>query len=149
MSETVRPLAFEDVPDVLKLVEEFAERAQNPAGFSADAVADFLELGLHHGCVFGFVARRPGGSLAGAVFGIEGPDWLSDKKIAQEHVWYVRPGGLSGLALMRAFEAEAFRRGAEFVLCGCVSGFMQERLAKVLEHLDYNVVESWWVKGAK
>lgn len=143
----VEPIVGADIDQVVALVREFVEtRANHPAGVSPMAVAEYLAAGVGNPGFIGYKAVRDG-EPTGVIFGVIGPDWMSGKIVAQEQIWYVRPGETAGLSLMRAFIAEAARRKARFVVSGYIPQFMGGRIAAVLDHMGFREVESWWVKG--
>lgn len=143
----VLPITAADIDEVVMLVYEFVEsRAHHPAGVSPMAVAEYLAAGVGGPGMIGYKAVRDGKTV-GILFGIIGPDWMSGKVVAQEQIWYVQEGETAGLPLLRAFIAEARRRGAAFVVSGYIPQFMGRRIATVLERTGFREVESWWVKG--
>jgi len=81
-----------------------------------------------------------GSDLVGCVIGLTFVPPYSERVVAGDYIWYVRPeyrGGMAGVRLLRMFEDWAVDAGAAQILTGATSGINRERGAALLERLGY------------
>ena len=81
-----------------------------------------------------------GSDLVGCVIGLTFVPPYSERVVAGDYIWYVRPeyrGGMVGVRLLRMFENWAVDAGAAQILTGATSGIKSERGAALLERLGF------------
>ena len=81
-----------------------------------------------------------GSDLVGCVIGLTFVPPYSERVVAGDFIWYVRPehrGGMVGVRLMKMFENWAVDAGAAQILTGATSGIKSERAAALLERLGF------------
>ena len=81
-----------------------------------------------------------GSDLVGCVIGLTFVPPYSERVVAGDFIWYVRPeyrGGMVGVRLLRMFEDWAVGAGAAQILTGATSGIKSERGAALLERLGF------------
>jgi len=81
-----------------------------------------------------------GSDLVGCVIGLTFVPPYSERVVAGDFIWYVRPeyrGGMVGVRLMKMFEDWAVDAGAAQILTGATSGIKSERGAALLERLGF------------
>jgi len=81
-----------------------------------------------------------GSDLVGCVIGLTFVPPYSERVVAGDYIWYVRPeyrGGMVGVRLMKMFEDWAVGAGAVQILTGATSGIKSERGAALLERLGF------------
>jgi len=81
-----------------------------------------------------------GSDLVGCVIGLTFVPPYSERVVAGDFIWYVRPehrGGMVGVRLMKMFENWAVDAGAAQILTGATSGIKSERGAALLERLGF------------
>jgi len=81
-----------------------------------------------------------GADLVGCVIGLTFVPPYSERVVAGDYIWYVRPeyrGGMVGVRLLRMFEDWAVDAGAVQILTGATSGIKSERGAALLERLGF------------
>ena len=81
-----------------------------------------------------------GSDLVGCVIGLTFVPPYSERVVAGDFIWYVRPeyrGGMVGVRLMKMFEDWAVGAGAVQILTGATSGIKSERGAALLERLGF------------
>jgi len=81
-----------------------------------------------------------GSDLVGCVIGLTFVPPYSERVVAGDYIWYVRPeyrGGMVGVRLMKMFEDWAVDAGAAQILTGATSGIKSERGAALLERLGF------------
>ena len=81
-----------------------------------------------------------GSDLVGCVIGLTFVPPYSERVVAGDYIWYVRPeyrGGMVGVRLLRMFEDWAVGAGAAQILTGATSGIKSERAAALLERLGF------------
>ena len=81
-----------------------------------------------------------GSDLVGCVIGLTFVPPYSERVVAGDYIWYVRPeyrGGMVGVRLLRMFEDWAVDAGAAQILTGATSGIKSERGAALLERLGF------------
>jgi GNAT superfamily N-acetyltransferase len=81
-----------------------------------------------------------GSDLVGCVIGLTFVPPYSERVVAGDFIWYVKPkhrGGMVGVRLMKMFEDWAVDAGAAQILTGATSGIKSERGAALLERLGF------------
>ena len=81
-----------------------------------------------------------GSDLVGCVIGLTFVPPYSERVVAGDFIWYVKPehrGGMVGVRLMKMFENWAVDAGAAQILTGATSGIKSERGAALLERLGF------------
>jgi GNAT superfamily N-acetyltransferase len=81
-----------------------------------------------------------GADLVGCVIGLTFVPPYSERVVAGDFIWYVKPehrGGMVGVRLMKMFEDWAVGAGAAQILTGATSGIKSERGAALLERLGF------------
>ena len=81
-----------------------------------------------------------GSDLVGCVIGLTFVPPYTNRVVAGDYIWYVRPqyrGGMVGVRLLRMFEDWAVDAGAAQILTGATSGINRERGAALLERLGF------------
>jgi len=81
-----------------------------------------------------------GSDLVGCVIGLTFVPPYSERVVAGDYIWYVRPeyrGGMVGVRLLRMFEDWAVDAGAAQILTGATSGINSKRAAALLERLGF------------
>jgi len=81
-----------------------------------------------------------GSDLVGCVIGLTFVPPYSERVVAGDFIWYVKPehrGGMVGVRLMKMFENWAVDAGAVQILTGATSGIKSERGAALLERLGF------------
>ena len=81
-----------------------------------------------------------GSDLVGCVIGLTFVPPYSERVVAGDYIWYVRPeyrGGMVGVRLLRMFEDWAVDAGAVQILTGATSGINSKRAAALLERLGF------------
>jgi GNAT superfamily N-acetyltransferase len=81
-----------------------------------------------------------GDFLVGAIVGLTFLPPYSNRLVAGDYIWYVRPehrGGMAGVRLMKMFEDWARDVGAVQILTGATSGINSKRSAALLERLGF------------
>lgn len=84
------------------------------------------------------------GELKGSIGGFVVPDQFTGDIVAHEGYWYVNPQhrkGLTGVRLLREFEAEAARRGAKRILMIYIHQPQAAKFDKFYERAGYKPLE--------
>ena len=129
-----------DVPAVTDLCEEFhGVSYQRSVPFDWDVMGDWVSdrIGDDGSLVAG---AWSGDRLVGSVIGLTFVPPYSNRVVAGDYIWYVRPeyrGGMTGVRLLRMFENWALDAGAVQILTGATSGIKSERAALLLERLGF------------
>jgi GNAT superfamily N-acetyltransferase len=100
-------------------------------GWVSDRIDD--DGSLVYGCWSGDL-------LVGCIIGLTYVPPYSERVVAGDYIWYVRPehrGGMAGVRLMRMLESWALDAGAAQILTGATSGIKSERGAALLERLGF------------
>jgi len=129
-----------DVPAVTDLCQEFHGLSyQRSVPFDWDVMGDWVSDRVSDSGSLVAGAWR-GNDLVGSVIGLTFVPPYSNRVVAGDFIWYVRPeyrGGMTGVRLMRMFENWARDVGAVQILTGATSGIKSERGAALLERLGF------------
>jgi L-amino acid N-acyltransferase YncA len=129
-----------DVPAVTDLCKEFhGVSYQRTVGFNWDKMSDWVSdrVSDDGSLVYGCWSRD---LLVGCIIGLTYVPPYSERVVAGDYIWYVRPehrGGMAGVRLMRMLESWALDAGAAQILTGATSGIKSERGAALLERLGF------------
>lgn len=129
-----------DVPAVTDLCQEFHGLSyQRSVPFDWDVMGDWVSDRVSDSGSL-VVGAWSGSNLVGSVIGLTFVPPYSNRVVAGDYIWYVKPeyrGGMTGVRLMRMFENWALDVGAVQILTGATSGIKSERGAALLERLGY------------
>jgi len=137
---------------VLTLVADYLHRCPpdsfpHPVNDSVlPKLAGFIDAGL--GC--GWLALDPEGLPEGVFFGIIMEDLFTDDLVAQELFWHTLPAGRKrgiGMALFRAFLAEAKRRKCRDVLVGYQMTDQNQFLEKIYHRMGFKLIAKGYKKA--
>lgn len=150
MSE-IRLLTVDEIPDLLPGARAFFGEGNllgelNEAHFVA-TLQSYLRAGM------GFVlAAGNAPDFTGSIAGIVFPDFATGQPRCMEFYWYVHPElrkGLLGVRLLKAFEAEAVKRGAEHVLMMHLVAGEEAKFERFYARCGYTLREQIFAKQLK
>lgn len=129
-----------DVPAVTDLCQEFHGLSyQRSVPFDWDVMGDWVSDRVSDDGSL-VVGAWSGDCLVGSVIGLTFVPPYSNRVVAGDYIWYVKPeyrGGMTGIRLLRMFEDWALDVGAVQILTGATSGIKSERAALLLERLGF------------
>ena len=129
-----------DVPAVTDLCQEFHGLSyQRSVPFDWDVMGDWVSDRVSDSGSL-VAGAWSGSDLVGSVIGLTFVPPYSNRVVAGDYIWYVKPeyrGGMTGVRLMRMFENWALDVGAVQILTGATSGIKIERGAALLERLGF------------
>ena len=129
-----------DVPAVTDLCQEFHGLSfQRNVPFDWDIMGDWVSDRVSDSGSL-VVGAWSGFDLVGSVIGLTFVPPYSNRVVAGDYIWYVKPeyrGGMVGVRLLRMFEDWALDVGAVQILTGATSGIKSERAAALLERLGF------------
>ena len=129
-----------DVPAVTDLCQEFHGLSyQKTVPFDWDTMGDWVSDRVSDSGSL-VLGAWSGSDLVGSVIGLTFVPPYSNRVVAGDYIWYVKPeyrGGMVGVRLLRMFEDWALDAGAVQILTGATSGIKSERAALLLERLGF------------
>lgn len=138
----IRPARFEDIPRLVELgtmLHQQSSYADMP--FDRVKVAGFL-ASLIGGAGVLFVEDRDGVVIGGLAGGIT-EQWFSSEKVAFDYSFFIEPshrGGITAIALIKAFIAWARIKGAARITMGITTGINVEATSKFYRRLGFKDV---------
>lgn len=149
-ASTVRRAVIADLPRLVEMGRQFLAASPWAHVEVAEERAGDLEAVIRrivaHGAAF--VAEH-NGRVIGGILGVISPVWcIPSHSFATELAWWVdeeHRGGRVSVRLLRAFEGWAYAEGATGVVVSSLGADGTSRASKLIEALDYKVVErSYW-----
>ena len=147
---TIRKATGEDKPRIIELIIEFYKESLRDFGIKFDletlyeTVQNFIDNQI------GIVAEEEG-KIIGVIGGMIAPSMFDkSQKIGQESVWYVTQEarkGKVGLYLIKAFEEECIKRGANAIIMIHMSNLYPEILDRLYKINGFRLMESNYIKG--
>jgi len=142
----IRLLTSAEVPFLLEGARAFFKEGNLIGELSESHFIQALQGYIESGVGFVLVSGNPPfrGSIAGAIF----PDFATGRKRCMEFYWYVNKAerGFTGLRLLKAFEEEAKKRGAEHVLMMHLVAGQEEQFTHLYTRLGYTLKEQVFSK---
>lgn len=137
----IRAATVDDIKPIYDMMFDYFNEVVDYSGYRAnwDKEKVVIHLGnlLWRDTGLNFLTENNEGMILGEV----GETWFGKNRMGKPSVLYVKPehrNGLIARALLRRFENEALRRGAEFVLWEFEGGLSSPKmLGGLMEHLDY------------
>ena len=136
----IRPARLEDIPAILRMVEELRSAIQVPQKLDKSHAAGFLARLIGGGGLC-LVADVDG--LCGFLAASVEVSAINPEPVAVEHGWFSLRAGVGG-RLRDAFEAWAHEKGCR--LARLSSAYGDPRAAAVMQRAGYRPVEIAWVK---
>lgn len=145
----IRKAETKDVFAVSVLVKEFFEESLSEYGLLLDNKTIIETLEHYAKNLIAFVADE-NGVIAGVVGGLIVPS-IFDKSqlIGQETIWYVDRNyrsGIIGLKLIKAFEDECKKQGANLIAMVHMGNLNADVLGKLYRHRGYKLMERQYIK---
>jgi len=129
-----------DVPAVTDLCQEFhGVSYQKTVPFDWDKMGDWVSDRVSDSGSL-VAGAWSGSDLVGSVIGLTFVPPYTNRVVAGDYIWYVKPkyrGGMVGVRLLRMFENWALDAGVVQILTGATSGIKSERGAALLERLGF------------
>lgn len=148
----IRNAVIEDKPQIIELIISFYKESLRDFGVRFDletlyeTVQNFIDNQI------GIVAEKEG-IIVGVIGGMVTPSMFDkSQKIGQESVWYVDPEerkGSIGFRLIKAFEEECIKRGANAIIMIHMSNLYPEALDRLYRMNGFRLMESNYIKGVK
>lgn len=148
----IRKAISEDKPQVIELIIQFYKESLRDFGVRFDletlyeTVQNFIDNQI------GIVAEKEG-KIVGIIGGMIAPSMFDkSQKIGQESVWYVTQEerkGRTGIKLIKAFEEECIKRGANAIIMIHMANLYPEILDRLYRMNGFRLMESNYIKGVK
>ena len=148
----IRKVTREDKPQIIELIIQFYVESLRDFGIKFDletlyeTVQNFIDNQI------GIVAEKEG-VIVGVIGGMLAPSMFDkSQKIGQESIWYVtqkeRKGSM-GFKLIKEFERECIKRGANAIIMIHMSNLYPEVLDRLYKMNGFRLMESNYIKGVK
>lgn len=142
----IRLLSSSEVPLLLPGARAFFAEGNLIGELNEAHFVDSLQAYIDKGIGFVLVAGNPPfrGAIAGAIF----PDFASGVPRCMEFFWYVnqQERGFIGVRLLKEFENEAKKRGADNVLMMHLVAGKQDQFSAFFERCGYKLREQVFAK---
>lgn len=140
MSET-RLLTADEVPLLLDGARSFFREFALPGALNESHFVASLRQHIRAG--HGFVLAAGAAPFSGSIAGIVYPDFVTGEPTCMEFYWYVMPDrrGSVGVRLLRAFEAEAQRRGARRIMMMHLMAAHTDGFERLYTRAGYKLIE--------
>lgn len=137
----IRVATKEDVPILVELGALFIEESPvyQSRGYVHELAADhFTNLIMNSGVI---LVVEHNGVICGGFAGAIGKDWFNGKRIAYDHVLYVKPEYRKSRAaymLIDAFINWARLMNADFIQCGTTTGVESQACIRLYKHFGFH-----------
>ena len=132
-----------DVPAVTDLCQEFhGVSYQKTVPFDWDKMGDWVSDRVSDSGSL-VVGAWSGSNLVGSVIGLTFVPPYSNRVVAGDYIWYVKPeyrGGMTGVRLMRMYEQWALDVGAVQILTGATSGVSTDLASALIRRLGFKSI---------
>ena len=131
------------IPELVPLAREFYDAGDLPGDLDPAVFCDTWAYFLFHGVGI-LLAAECEGQIVGSIGGVLVPDPRDGRLVSNEHHWFVAKDwrrSSAGARLLRTFEAEALRRGAERITMAHLANELGEKLAPIFLANGYRPVE--------
>jgi hypothetical protein len=136
----IREATLEDIPALVEIGAKFHD--MSPHRF----MGEYDKAGIAN--MLAYLIGNPGGLVLtngkGVIGGLLTPVYFAPSKMmCEESFWFAEGGGKD---LLRAFETEAERMGADFILLSTLENERAAIIDRVVERMGYRAIERRWLK---
>lgn len=149
-SVEIRKATIDDIDGILRLIEEFYNESLSQYGlsFSCETLINTVTYFINNHIAL--IAVKDG-NIVGTIGGVVQPSMFDSKQlIAQEAIWYVNKAerfGTIGIRLLKQFEKECSKKGANFISMIFMSNLLTDKLNDFYSQCGYKLLECHCLKG--